>query len=116
MLVLNIGPVLSARGIERPFSFLVKSGFSSHTAHLLLHNQRHTFRLDHIELLCKVLLCEPHDLLQWTPNTGENLPATHPLYKLKRSQPVHNWKQAMSNMSLEELQQVAKSIAGKIEE
>jgi hypothetical protein len=23
MLVLNIGPVLSARGIERPFSFLV---------------------------------------------------------------------------------------------
>jgi DNA-binding Xre family transcriptional regulator len=115
MLVLNIGPVLSARGIERPFSFLVKSGFSAHTAHLLLNNQRHTFRLNHIERLCKILICEPHDLLQWTPDTGENLPATHPLYKLNRRQPVHNWKQAMAGMPLQELQQVVESIAGKAE-
>ena len=63
MLSLNLIPIFKARAIEKPYSFLVKAGLSPHSATNILNNKTHVFRLDHIELLCRVLICEPNDLL-----------------------------------------------------
>jgi len=82
MLYLNLKPIFSARGIEKPYSFLVKNGFNSNAAHRLLHSETRVVKLDHLEKLCEILLCEPTDLFQWIPENGKvNLP-NNPLNKL----------------------------------
>jgi DNA-binding Xre family transcriptional regulator len=73
MLSLNLIPIFKARAIEKPYSFLVKAGLSPHSATNILNNKTHVFRLDHIELLCRVLVCEPNDLLVWNPDKGQNI-------------------------------------------
>lgn len=49
MLSLNLNQIFKARGIERPYTFLVKAGFTPHSANALLNSKTKTFRLDHIE-------------------------------------------------------------------
>ncbi|MBK8628480.1 MAG: hypothetical protein IPN86_23875 [Saprospiraceae bacterium] len=36
MLYLNLAPIFAARGIERPYSYLVKAGFTHHTHSICL--------------------------------------------------------------------------------
>lgn len=82
MLSLHLRPIFSAKGIEKPYSFLVKNGFTSHAANNLLNSKTRVFRLDHIELLCEVLLCEPNDLLAWKPDSSKIIAPNNPLHKL----------------------------------
>lgn len=110
MLVLNIAPVIKARGIEKPFSYLVKAGFSRHAAHLLLNSTPRTFRLDHIEHLCKLLVCEPNDLLFWKPNSGETIPNNHPLFKLNQINNNASWKETLSNIPFSQLKEITSQI------
>lgn len=84
MLNLNLKPIFEARGIERPYTYLVKAGISRATAHNILHSKTRVFRLDHIELLCKVLICEPNDLLAYIPDAKTIIPETHPLNNLRK--------------------------------
>jgi len=85
MLSYNLQPIFSARGIEKPFSFLVKNGFTPHTAHNILNNESHTLRLDHLELLCEILFCEPNDLFLWTPSKNKIIHENNPLNKLRNN-------------------------------
>ncbi|MEI9946430.1 MAG: helix-turn-helix transcriptional regulator [Chitinophagaceae bacterium] len=106
MLTLNIMPVIRARYIERPYSFLVKAGFSRHTAHLLLKSSTHVFRLDHIEKLCRIFICEPHDLLSFTPDKDAPLPPGHPLFKLHKNEPPPDWKETLAAIPYNELKEI----------
>lgn len=63
MLSLNLDPIFKVRGIESPHTALVKAGIHSSTAKRILYGNVRSFRLDHIEILCRILICEPHDLL-----------------------------------------------------
>lgn len=85
MLSYNLHPIFSARGIEKPFSFLVKNGFTPHSANKILNNDTHTLRLDHVELLCEILFCEPNDLLLWTPSKNKIIHENNPLNKLRNN-------------------------------
>jgi DNA-binding Xre family transcriptional regulator len=78
MLTLNLAPIFKTRGIERPHAFLVKAGIHSSIASKILSTGTRVFRLDHIELLCSILVCEPNDLLSRTPDRGEMHPPSHP--------------------------------------
>ena len=113
MLSLEIRPVIKARGIEKPYTFLVKAGLSSHSATKILNNKTKVFRLKHIELLCKVLVCEPNDLLKWTPNKDEIYADNLPLIKLKRTEKLSDWKKTLDKMPFQELKEVTKRITGK---
>jgi len=84
MLYLNLGPIFVARGIERPSTYLVNAGFSAHSTHFLLHGKSRSLRLDHIEKLCKLLICEPSDLFIWYAAKNETFPDTHPIHKLRK--------------------------------
>ena len=107
MLFLNLVPVMKARGIERPYSFLIKAGFTSHTANLLLKPSVKALKLQHIEMLCIALKCMPHDLMGWRDEEGVQLPETHPLNELKKNDVHDNVYDILKALPLDQLREVA---------
>ncbi len=114
MLSFNLAPVFKARSISNPYTFLVKAGIARHTAHRILSNQVRVFRLDHIELLCRLLVCEPNDILVYTPSANQPLPEDHPLQSLRPSAPAPNVKETLSTIPFKQLQQLASQIEGSV--
>ena len=106
MLTLHLPPIFKARGIEKPYSFLVKAGFPPYTAHNLLNSKTVSFRLRNMDKLCSLLNCTPNDILVWTPNKNEKLADNHPLTKLKKSNADFNWQDTIKTIPLEQLQQL----------
>ena len=86
MLIIKFTHILDARGITNHFTYLVDSGFSRHTASNLLHSTTRSFRLDHIERLCRILICEPNDILSYYPSKKHPLSENHPLKNLIKSE------------------------------
>ena len=116
MLRLNLLPIFKARGIERPYSFLVKAGLTPHTANVLLNSKTKVFRLDHIERLCLILKCEPSDLLSWNPNKNEIIDEDHPLTKLRHSEsPAIDLKATLLNMPYKELKSFSSRLSEEIQ-
>lgn len=117
MLTLNLYPIFRARGIERPYTFLVKAGLTPHTANVLLNSKTKVFRLDHIEKLCLILKCEPSDLLAWNPNKNEIIDEGHPLTKLKHSEsPTIDLKATLLNMPYKELKSFSSRLSDEVKE
>lgn len=113
MLSLNLNPIFKARGIEKPYSFLVKAGLSPHSANIILNSSTRVFKLDHIELLCTALVCEPNDLLLFTPEKDKIYTENNPLLKLKHQEADNNWQDTFAAMPFKQLKEVTKEILGK---
>jgi DNA-binding Xre family transcriptional regulator len=111
MLVFNLKEILQARQIEKPYSFLVKAGFTPHIANDLIHSHSRNFSLDHIEKLCEILHCEPNDLLVYKPNVNHKVATDHPLNKLLAKNIDFNWQQTLKTLPLEQLKEVANFIS-----
>jgi len=116
MLSLNLTPIFKARGIEKPYTFLVKAGFSHYTASTIINSKPKALRLGHIELLCTALLCEPNDLFLWTPDKNKVYAENFPLLKFKTSGSANNWKETLAHMPFNELKEATKHITDKPEE
>jgi len=112
MLVFNLAPVFTVRGIHSPLGFLMKAGISRHSASSLLDKSIRSVSILHLEILCRTLVCEPNDLLQWIPDKNDFLPKTHPLYKLKPD-PVKGISEVISDKSFQELKSITRSINDK---
>lgn len=112
MLSLNLDPIFKARGITKPYSFLVKNGFTNFTASNLLNYGTRSFRLDHIEMLCNMLVCEPNDLLLFTPDKGKQYAPNNPLLKLAGDDSNNDWSDTLANMPFKELKEATKNMAG----
>lgn len=110
MLILNLRPIFEARNIERPYSYLVKAGLSSLTAHNILNSKLASIRFDHIELLCRHLICEPSDLFLWTPNKNDNISPNHPLHKLRAQDSDKTIQETLSKLPYKQLKEVTKKI------
>lgn len=110
MLSLSLDPIFKARGIERPYTFLVKAGLAPHTAHILLNSKTRTFRLDHIEILCRILICEPNDLLLYTPDPNHILTPDHPLNNILPTEIGSDLKGTLSTMPYKQLKIITKQI------
>ena len=82
MIHLHLAPILQARAISKPFAYLRGKGFTHNAAHRLL-NDPIVLNLHYLEQLCVLLNCSPNDILLYTPSADSNLPASHPLQKLK---------------------------------
>lgn len=115
MLSLHLQPIFTARGIEKPYTFLVKNGFTPHAAHNLLSAKTRVFRLDHVELLCEILNCEPNDLLLWQPNSEKQMAANHPLKKLtNNSNSETNLKKTLFNLPYQQLKDISSKLTNEI--
>lgn len=112
MLSLNLKPIFAARGIDRPYTFLVKAGLSSQAAHTILNGKTRSFRLDHIEVLCRTLVCEPSDLVLFTPDKDQHLSPDHPLNNLTQKEPAKGMKETLATMPFKQLKEITKQITG----
>jgi DNA-binding Xre family transcriptional regulator len=112
MLSLNLTPIFKARGIERPFTFLRKIGFPSHTATAILNNTYNSLRLNQIELLCSALVCEPNDLFKWSPDKDKQYPNNHPLFKLQQQINITDIKETLATIPYNQLKEITKQING----
>jgi len=114
MLNLNLKPIFEARGIERPYTYLVKASISRATAHNILNSKTRVFRLDHIELLCRVLICEPNDLLSYTPDSQTIVPEMHPLNNLTKEEASQSSiKNSLANIPYKELKEITAQLFEK---
>ena len=109
MLNINLTPIFAIRGIEKPFTYLVQNGFTRHSANLLINSKNRVFRLDHIEKLCELLVCEPNDLLTWIPNPKQKYSDNFPLMKLKL-QESNNLKDTLAKTPFSELKMLTDNI------
>lgn len=107
MLVFNLNPIFTARGIERPYSMLLKAGFTKNLAHKLLNDKLNTMRLSELNKICAMLHCTPNDIVIWSPDDDEVLPKTHPLRTLKKQDLDLNWQETIKNVPLKQLKQIA---------
>lgn len=108
MLSYNMQSVFKARGIEKPFNFLVKAGISPSVAHKIIDSKTRVLRLDHIELICEHLHCTPNDLLQWSAEKKRSIAATHPLTALKPKANIDNWQETIRTLPLDKLAEISR--------
>ena len=108
MLYFNLETVMKARQIERPYSFLVKAGISPHSATTLLNAEIRSLRLDHIEIVCELLHCEPNDLIVFKPSDSQKLQKNHPLNKFIPKEQDTNWQDTIKMVPIAKLKEIAK--------
>ncbi len=116
MIKLNLGPLFEARGIEKPYSYLLKKGIPRHTAQRILSGEHTHLHFRHVELLCKAFNCSPNDLLIYIPNKEEQLPENHPLHQLKKESVSFNWLQNTANLPINQLQQLIVQIKTQLDQ
>src|SRR5690606_37335746 len=111
MLSFHLTPIFQSRGISRPFSYLIKAGFSYHTAHRLLNGYNRNFSLDTVQKLCEVLVCEPNDLLMFTAKENSQLREDHPLNNLRDNEDETNGLHvATKNLAYKDLKEISKKV------
>ena len=117
MLKLNLMPLFAARGIDRPYYFLKKHGFTHQTANSLRNGKRLIVNVEHLTRLCELLWCEPNDLFEWQPASDSVIPGNHPLFNLKTNKeaPI-NLKKMTATVPYKELKNLSTALTKEIEE
>ncbi|MBS1512265.1 MAG: helix-turn-helix transcriptional regulator [Bacteroidetes bacterium] len=114
MLSLNVTALLKLRGIERPYHFLVQSGFTPNVATRIANDQISVMRLSHVELLCQILICEPSDLFVWTPDPKVQYPTNFPLQKLVKEEPGKTITDVISILPIQQLKAITETVVKQI--
>lgn len=114
MLRLNLEPIFKARGIDRPYTFLVKIGLTPHSANLMLNTKSKVLKLEYVELICKHLNCEPNDLLLWTPDKNSTLADNHPLRNLSnKTNSATNGINTLRDIPYKQLKEITEKLASE---
>lgn len=115
MLIFNFNRVFKARGIDKPFSYLVKMGYSDNTATRIANSRMSTLNLEQIEKLCEILQCTPNDLMEWIPDNKNKTNENHPLMPIKRTDKVLQLTQILNSVPLDKLSELENVIKKEIE-
>jgi putative transcriptional regulator len=110
MLKLNLSGVMRHRGISNPTHFLVKNGFTYHTANRLLRNEQDSVSYKNLEKLCLLLNCTIDDLFVWQKSANTLVPEQHPLHKLLPSTEELNVLQKLQELPMDKLAQLKQFI------
>lgn len=114
MLKFNFKRVFKARGIEKPFTYLVKSGYSPSFANRVVNNRVKQMNVEHIEKLCTLLQCTPNDLLEWTPDKNTVTGQSHPLSPLQRIASDGQINRILYNIPVDRLSEIEQLILKEI--
>ena len=115
MLAFNFTRIFKARGIDKPFSYLVKGGYSDNFATRIVNNRMQRLNLTDIEKLCELLQCTPNDLLEWIPDSKDSTNDNHPLISIKRSNKVFQLTQILNSVPLDKLSEIENLIKKEME-
>ena len=114
MLTYNFDRIFKARGIERPFTYLRKAGFSDNFATKIKNNRVKRLNLELIERLCLELHCTPNDLMEWTPDKNQNVNKEHPINNIKKSEKVVDITKTLNSIPLGKLEEIENLISEKL--
>ncbi len=114
MLKFDFPRVFKARGIDRPFSFLVNYGYSTNMATRIVNNRTRQVNLRDIEKLCMILKCTPNDFFDWIPEKNDIDMENHPLNALKRSDKVV-LAQLINDIPMDRLADIEKLVKKELE-
>jgi DNA-binding Xre family transcriptional regulator len=114
MLSFNFKRIFKARGIDRPFSFLVKAGYSDNFATRVANNRIQRLDIAELEKLCVLFNCTPNDLLEWIPDSQDQNNDNHPLISIKRSDKVVQLTQILNSIPLDKLSEIENVIKKEI--
>jgi DNA-binding Xre family transcriptional regulator len=103
MLNFKLSRIFALRGIDKPFAYLVKLGFSRATASNLLNDRVLNVKVWHMNTICRALNCTPNDLFEWTPADERPLPENHPLNALKREKNPARLSQIVNDIPVDKL-------------
>lgn len=84
MITLDVLRVMKLKAITTPYSFLTRHGFTHHTAYRISNGKLASISFGHLEKLCRILHCEPHDLLAYTPDKNTIVPENDHLAFLRK--------------------------------
>lgn len=115
MLTFNFPRVFKARGIDRPFSFLVNHGYSTNMATRIVNNRTRQVNVKDIEKLCLILKCTPNDFFDWVPGNNDIDIAQHPLNAIKRSDKIVQLAQLVNNIPMDKLADIENLIKKEME-
>lgn len=115
MLIFNFTRIFKARGIDKPFSYLVKVGYSDNYATRIANNRIQRLNLADLEKLCELFHCTPNDLLEWIPDSRAVTDEKHPLMSIKRSNKVVQLTQMLNSVPLDKLNEIENVIRKEIE-
>ena len=116
MLILNFRRMFLVRGIQRPFSFLVKQGYSGQFATRVANNHIRELNLNQLEKLCVLLNCTPNDLLQWIPSQADQDNLAHPLTPLRQTETALELTQLINCLPVNKLTTVHNFIKQQLQE
>jgi DNA-binding Xre family transcriptional regulator len=102
MLYFNVRRLLDLRGIENPYTFLMKQGFVSQTASNLVRNRVGHIKPEQMETLCLILNCTPNDLFDWRPDKKSVVPENHALRSLSKEN-TPSFTQMVKEVPIEKL-------------
>jgi DNA-binding Xre family transcriptional regulator len=114
MLTFNFTRIFKSRGIDKPFSYLVKLGYSDNFATRIVNNRIERLNLKDIEKLCEHFQCTPNDLLEWIPSNQDLNNETHPLISIKRSNKVVELTKILNSIPLDKLNDIETMINKEI--
>jgi DNA-binding Xre family transcriptional regulator len=114
MLTFNFTRIFKSRGIDRPFSYLVKLGYSDNFATRIVNNRIKQLNLKSIEKLCEHFQCTPNDLLEWIPSSQDLNNENHPLVSIKRSNKVVELTKILNSIPLDKLNDIETMINKEI--
>ena len=114
MLVYNFERVFKARGVNRPFSFLKKAGFSDNFAAKVTNKRVMRLNQREIERLCVLLHCTPNDFYEWEPDDAHQVSEDHPLYSIKKTDKVIELTKTLNAIPLDQLNEIERLIQEQI--
>lgn len=103
-----------AKGIDKPFTFLVRAGFSENFATRVNQNRVQRIGLKELEKLCLALRCTPNDLIDWIPDQTINTDKEHPIHALRKSGKEIDLRGVLQSMTLDELEDIDVLIQEKL--
>ncbi|TCN66389.1 helix-turn-helix domain-containing protein [Acetobacteroides hydrogenigenes] len=116
MLTFNLKRIFAARGVQRPFTYMVRRGFSDNFSSGIMNGRKHQMNLREVERLCELLKCTPNDLLEWKPSAEQAAEEDHPLKPLLRTNTVEGLTQLLNSASLDKLTRIEALIKRELAE
>ncbi|MBI9060825.1 MAG: helix-turn-helix transcriptional regulator [Marinilabiliaceae bacterium] len=114
MLRYNFERILKAKGIERPYTYLMKNGFTDRIATRVNQNNVKRVDLSTVERLCLLFKCTPNDLMEWIPETTYQEDSSQPLNGLRRTDQVIDIIKALNDAPLDKLSDIEAFISETI--
>ena len=111
MITLNIPRIALLKGVQRPYTYLVKNGFTPQTAKDLIAGRVRRLDFAHLEKLCRIFRCEPYDLYDYTPDPNRHVQGEDHLAFLTKPKADKSIHSLIAKLSLKQMESLVADVS-----